>query len=122
MTLTWKWFNQIARALCYVSGNGEEAVRALSWPEREAQPLQCLDEKPYLFVLGAGAVLLRDGLIGASLIGTESPAALQEKSYVLERWALFPAVRSLNGGPRGWHNKSAWSRIRREVLADLGET
>jgi hypothetical protein len=76
--LTWKWLNQIApnemkplvgrlwwsfyesdasfenfliRALCYVSGQGEEEVRRLPWPEREAQLLQHLNEKPYLFVL-----------------------------------------------------------------------
>jgi tetratricopeptide (TPR) repeat protein len=76
--LTWKWFNQIApnemkplagrmwwsfyesdatfenflnRALCYVSGQSEEEVRALPWQEREAQLLQRLNEKPYLFVL-----------------------------------------------------------------------
>jgi tetratricopeptide (TPR) repeat protein len=76
--LTWKWFNQIApnemqplagrlwwsfyesdadfenflvRALCYVSGESEEAVRALPWPEREAQLLRHLNEAPYLFVL-----------------------------------------------------------------------
>ena len=75
---TWKWFNQIApsemkslagrmwwsfyesdatfenfvnRALSYVSGIHESEVRGLSWQEREAILLQCLDEKPYLFVL-----------------------------------------------------------------------
>ena len=76
--LTWKWFNQIApnemkplagrlwwsfyesdatfenflnRALCYAGGQSEDDVRRLSWPEREAQLLQRLNEKPYLFVL-----------------------------------------------------------------------
>jgi hypothetical protein len=76
--LTWKWFNQIApnemkplagrlwwsfyesdatfenflnRALCYVSGDSEDAARALPWQEREARLLQRLGEKPYLFVL-----------------------------------------------------------------------
>jgi len=76
--LAWKWFNQIApsemeplagrmwwsfyeddttfenflnRALCYVSGQNEEAIAALSWRDREAQLLQYLNEKPYLFVL-----------------------------------------------------------------------
>jgi hypothetical protein len=76
--LTWKWFNQIApnemkplagrlwwnfyesdatfenflnRALCYVSGDSEDAVRALPLPEREALLLRRLGEKPYLFVL-----------------------------------------------------------------------
>jgi hypothetical protein len=71
--LTWKWFNQIApnemkllagrlwwsfyesdadfenfliRALCYVGGESEEAVRALPWHEREAQLLRHLDEEP----------------------------------------------------------------------------
>ena len=76
--LAWKWFNQIApnemkplagrlwwsfyesdasfenflnRALCYVSGQSEDEARRLPWPEREAQLLRHLDEKPYLFVL-----------------------------------------------------------------------
>jgi tetratricopeptide (TPR) repeat protein len=76
--LTWKWFNQIApnemkslagrlwwsfyesdatfenflnRALCYVSGQSEEEVRGTPWREREAQLLQHLDEKPFLFAL-----------------------------------------------------------------------
>lgn len=76
--LTWKWFNQIApneikplagrlwwsfyesdadfenfmiRALCYVSGDSEESVRAMPWPDREARLLRHLDEEPYLLVL-----------------------------------------------------------------------
>jgi tetratricopeptide (TPR) repeat protein len=76
--LAWKWFNQIApnemrplagrlwwsfyesdadfenfliRALCYVGGESEDAVRALPWADREAQLLRHLNEKPYLFVL-----------------------------------------------------------------------
>jgi Domain of unknown function (DUF4062) len=76
--LTWGWFKQIApnemkplagrlwwsfyesdaslenfliRALCYVGGESEEAVRTVPWPEREAQLLRHLNEKPYLFVL-----------------------------------------------------------------------
>jgi hypothetical protein len=76
--LTWKWFNQIApnemsplagrlwwsfyeseadfenflvRALCYVAGDSEEAVRTLPRPEREARLLRHLNEEPYLFVL-----------------------------------------------------------------------
>jgi hypothetical protein len=76
--LTWKWFNQIApnemkplagrlwwsfyesdasfenfltHALCYVGSETEDAVRALPWPEREAQLLRHLNDKPFLFVL-----------------------------------------------------------------------
>jgi tetratricopeptide (TPR) repeat protein len=43
--------NFMIRALCYVSGESEEMVRALPWPEREARLLRHLDEEPYLFVL-----------------------------------------------------------------------
>jgi tetratricopeptide (TPR) repeat protein len=76
--LTWKWFNQTApyemkplagrmwwsfyesdatfenflnRALCYVSRQNEQEVRALPWQEREAQLLQHLADKSYLLVL-----------------------------------------------------------------------
>jgi hypothetical protein len=76
--LTWKWFNQIApnemkplagrlwwsfyesdadfenfliRALCYVGGETEPAVRALPGHEHEARLLQHLNEKPYLLVV-----------------------------------------------------------------------
>lgn len=76
--LAWKWFTRIApeemkplagamwwsfyesdadfenfltRALCYVSGQDEDEVRRLPWPEREAQLLRHLNEKSYLFVL-----------------------------------------------------------------------
>jgi hypothetical protein len=84
--VTWKWFNQIApneikplagrlwwsfyesdatfenfliRAVCYVSGQSEDQVRALPWHEREAQLLQYLNEKPYLFVLDGLERILR---------------------------------------------------------------
>jgi hypothetical protein len=73
--LTWKWFNQIApnemkqlagrlwwsfyesdatfesfliRALCYVGGYNEDAVRAMPWHEREERLLRYLSEEPYL--------------------------------------------------------------------------
>ncbi len=76
--LAWKWFKEIApnemkplagrlwwsfyesdatfenflnRALCYVSGESEDAVHALPWAEREAQLLRHLDEAPHLLVL-----------------------------------------------------------------------
>jgi tetratricopeptide (TPR) repeat protein len=76
--LTWKWFSQIApnelkplagqlwwsfyesdatfenfltRALCYASGQSEDELRHLPWRDREAQLLQHLNEKPYLFAL-----------------------------------------------------------------------
>jgi tetratricopeptide (TPR) repeat protein len=92
--LTWKWFNQIApnemkqlagrmwwsfyesdatfenflsRALCYVSEQREEEVRALPWPEREAQLLQHLNEKPYLFALdGLERILIAYNRMDAS--------------------------------------------------------
>jgi hypothetical protein len=97
--LTWKWFNQIApnemkqlagrmwwsfyesdatfencliRALCYVSGESEEAVRALSWQEREAQLLQELNQKPYLLVLdGLERVLIAYHRMDASYLSDD---------------------------------------------------
>jgi hypothetical protein len=97
--LTWKWFNQIApnemkplagrlwwsfyesdatfenflnRALCYVSGDSEDAVRALPWPEREAQLLQRLGEKPYLFVLdGLERILIAYHRMDASTLADD---------------------------------------------------
>jgi hypothetical protein len=76
--LAWKWFNDIGpqemkpltgrlwwsfyesdasfeafliRALCYVSGESEEAARALTWQDREALLLRHIEKEPYLFVL-----------------------------------------------------------------------
>jgi tetratricopeptide (TPR) repeat protein len=76
--LTWKWFNDIVpnempnlagrmwwsfyesdahyenfiiRALAYVSGQSEKAVRELKSPEREDQLWRFLDQKPFLLVL-----------------------------------------------------------------------
>src|SRR5439155_3092068 len=97
--LTWKWFNQIApnemkplagrlwwsfyesdatfenflnRALCYVSGESEDAVRALPWQEREAQLLQHLNEKPYLFVLdGLERILIAYHRMDASYLADD---------------------------------------------------
>jgi uncharacterized protein HemY len=97
--LTWKWFNQIApnemkplagriwwsfyesdadfenfliRALCYVGGEGEEAVRALPWPEREAQLLRHLNEEPYLFVLdGLERILIAYHRMDASYLADD---------------------------------------------------
>jgi tetratricopeptide (TPR) repeat protein len=97
--LTWKWFNQIApnemkplagrlwwsfyesdatfenflnRALCYVSGESEEWVRALPWHEREGQLLQHLREKPYLFVLdGLERILIAYHRMDASYLADD---------------------------------------------------
>jgi tetratricopeptide (TPR) repeat protein len=97
--LTWKWFNQIApnemkplagrlwwsfyesdasfenllnRALCYVSEQNEDEVRALTWQEREAQLLQHLNEKPYLFVLdGLERILLAYHRMDASYLADD---------------------------------------------------
>jgi hypothetical protein len=97
--LTWKWFNQIApnemkplagrlwwsfyesdatfenflnRALCYVSGDGEEAVRTWSWHDREARLLQHLREKPYLFVLdGLERILIAYHRMDASYLADD---------------------------------------------------
>jgi hypothetical protein len=97
--LAWKWFNQIApneikplagrmwwsfyesdatfdnflnRALCYVSGQSEDAVRALPWQEREAQLLQQLNEKPYLFVLdGLERILIAYHRMDASYLADD---------------------------------------------------
>jgi tetratricopeptide (TPR) repeat protein len=97
--LTWKWFNQIApnemkplagrmwwsfyesdatfenflnRALCYVSGQSEEAVRALLWQEREEQLLQQVNEKPYLFVLdGLERILIAYNRMDASRLADD---------------------------------------------------
>ena len=97
--LTWKWFNQIApneikllagrmwwsfyesdatfenflnRALCYVSGQNEEVVRALPWQERETQLLHHLNEKPYLFVLdGLERILIAYNRMDASRLADD---------------------------------------------------
>lgn len=97
--LTWKWFSRIApnemkplagrlwwsfyesdatfenflnRALCYVSGDSEDAVRALPWPEREAQLLQRLGEKPHLFVLdGLERILIAYHRMDASYLADD---------------------------------------------------
>jgi tetratricopeptide (TPR) repeat protein len=97
--LTWKWFNQIApnemkqlsgriwwsfyesdatfenflnRALNYVSGQSEDEVRTLPWQEREAQLLQHLDEKPYLFALdGLERVLVAYNRMDASSLADD---------------------------------------------------
>ena len=76
-SLTWKWFNDVApketslagrlwwsfyesdahfdnfltRALAYVSGEPEAAVRQMPLPEREEQLLNALNQQPFLFVL-----------------------------------------------------------------------
>lgn len=98
--LTWKWFNQIApneirplagrlwwsfyesdatfesflnRALCYVSGQGEDEVRRLPWQEREDQVLQHLSEKPHLFVLdGLERILIAYNRMDASSLADDA--------------------------------------------------
>ena len=97
--LTWKWFNQIAsnemkplagrmwwsfyesdatfenflnRALCYVSGEGEDEVRRLPWQEREAQLLQHLNNKPYLIALdGLERILIAYNRMDASYLADD---------------------------------------------------
>jgi tetratricopeptide (TPR) repeat protein len=97
--LTWKWFNQIApnemtplagrlwwsfyesdadfegfmtRALCYVSGETEDEVRAMPWREREARLLRHLNEKPYLFVLdGLERILIAYHRMDASYLADD---------------------------------------------------
>lgn len=97
--LAWKWFNRIApnemktlagrlwwsfyesdadfetfliRALCYVGGESEQAVRALPWPEREARLLRHLNETPYLFVFdGLERILLAYHHMDASYLADD---------------------------------------------------
>jgi hypothetical protein len=97
--LTWKWFNQISpnemkplagrmwwsfyesdadfenfliRALCYVSEQTEDTVRALPWPEREAQLLRHLNEEPYLLVLdGLERILIAYHRMDASYLADD---------------------------------------------------
>ena len=97
--LAWKWFNQIApnemnplagrlwwsfyesdaafetfliRALCYVSGDSEEEVRALPWSEREARLLGHLNEEPYLLVLdGLERILIAYHRMDASYLADD---------------------------------------------------
>jgi tetratricopeptide (TPR) repeat protein len=94
--LTWNWFQQIApeemkplagrvwwsfyesdatfenflgRALCYVSGQSEDEVRALPWLDREAELLRYLNEQPFLFVLdGLERILLAYNRMDASYL------------------------------------------------------
>jgi tetratricopeptide (TPR) repeat protein len=97
--LTWKWFNQIApremkplagriwwsfyesdanfenflkRALCYVSMQSEEEVRALPWQECETQLLRKLNERPYLVVLdGLERILIAYNRMDASRLADD---------------------------------------------------
>ncbi len=97
--LTWKWFKEIApnemqplagrlwwsfyesdadfenfliRALCYVGGETEEAVRALPWREREAQLLRHLSDERYLFVLdGLERILIAYHRMDASYLADD---------------------------------------------------
>ena len=115
--LTWKWFNQIApnemkslagrmwwsfyesdatfenflnRALCYVSGQSEEEVRALSWQEREAQLLRHLNEKPYLFALdGLERILIAYNRMDASSLADDE---YDQQDRKLGSWRRRPAA------------------------------
>jgi tetratricopeptide (TPR) repeat protein len=97
--LTWKWFNQISpnemkplagrlwwsfyesdatfenfliRALCYVGGEPEEAVRKRPWQDREALLLKKLNDKPYLFVLdGLERILIAYNRMDASSLADD---------------------------------------------------
>jgi hypothetical protein len=97
--LTWKWFREVApeemkplagrlwwsfyesdatfenflgRALCYVSERHEDEVRALSWPEREAELLRHLDERRFLFVLdGLERILIAYHRMDASYLADD---------------------------------------------------
>jgi tetratricopeptide (TPR) repeat protein len=92
--LTWKWFNDIAphelpnragwmwwsfyesdahyenfiiRALAYASGQSEEAVREMTFPDREDQLWRLLNEQPFVFVLdGLERILLAYSRMDAS--------------------------------------------------------
>jgi tetratricopeptide (TPR) repeat protein len=97
--LAWQWFNQIApkemkplagrlwwsfyesdadfenfliRALSYAGGESEATVRALLWPEREAQLLRHLNEEPYLLVLdGLERILIAYHRMDASYLAND---------------------------------------------------
>jgi tetratricopeptide (TPR) repeat protein len=94
--LTWKWFHQIVPnemglldgsmwwsfyeseaslenfltcALCYLSGLSEDAVRRLSWQDRESQLLWHLNNNRYLFVLdGLERILIAYNRMDASYL------------------------------------------------------
>ncbi len=64
--------NFLIRALCYVGDESEEAVRALPWPEREAQLLRHLNDEPYLFVLdGLERILIAYHRMDASYLADD---------------------------------------------------
>ncbi len=97
--LTWKWFREVApnemkplagrlwwsfyesdatfenflvRALCYVGGESEKAVRKLPWPDREALLLKELNDKPYLVVLdGLERILIAYNTMDASRLADD---------------------------------------------------
>ena len=97
--LTWQWFQQIApqemrplagrlwwsfyesdatfknfsiRALSYVSGQNEKAVKAISRPDREAQLLSILDQQPFWLVLdGLERILLAYHHMDASYLADD---------------------------------------------------
>lgn len=107
--VTWKWFKEVApekmkplagllwwsfyesdasfenflvHALCYVSGQSNDAVRALSRREREVQLLHKLSEKPYLFVLdGMERILIAYHRMDASYL-TDDEFDRESANYV----------------------------------------
>jgi len=108
--LTWKWFNDIAphelpklagrmwwsfyesdahwdnfiiRALAYVSGQSEKAVRQMKAADREDQLLRILDEQPFLLVL--------DGLERILIAYARMDAAQMLDEDLDERTANFVA-------------------------------
>ena len=64
--------NFLDRALVYVSGESEEIVRALPRPDREAQLLAALDERPFLLVLdGLERILIAYNRMDASSLADD---------------------------------------------------
>jgi tetratricopeptide (TPR) repeat protein len=144
--LTWKWFNDIApeemkplagrlwwsfyesdasfenfviRALAYVSGRSIEEIRKIPSPEREAELLAALNQKPFLIVLdgleriliayaGMDAARLKDSDVDdqKNRRKTIDPRAGQflkkltsiKNSRILISTRLFPAELETDGG------------------------
>jgi tetratricopeptide (TPR) repeat protein len=126
--LTWKWFNQIAtnrmkplagrlwwsfyesdatfenflsRALCYVSGQSEDAVPAMAWADREGELLWHLSEKPYLFVLdGLERILIAYHRMDASYLADDDYDQLTANFVAGEAGFPSSAAKSLVGQHR----------------------
>jgi hypothetical protein len=64
--------NFVIRALCYVGGQSEAAVKALPRPEREVQLLSLLNARPFLLVLdGLERILLAYHRMDASYLADD---------------------------------------------------